>query len=138
MLGLVRIDEGPYQRPGRTERVSVGSDGTEGNDQSSFPSMSTDGRFVAFSSSASNLVAGDTNGKDDIFVHDRTIGVTERVSIVSDGTQGSSYWMLGVERLPRRSPAKEGSALSVERLSPQFISRIISAGNKSSASVTIS
>jgi len=48
-------------------RVSVGSAGVEGNNNSFRPSISADGRYVAFGSNASNLVAGDTNGSDDIF-----------------------------------------------------------------------
>jgi Tol biopolymer transport system component len=56
---------------GTTERVSVAWDGTEGNSQSHFTAISTDGRFVAFGSFASNLVLGDTNGENDVFVRDR-------------------------------------------------------------------
>ena len=72
-----------------TERVSVASDGTQGNLQSSNPSISPDGRFVAFRSFANNLVDRDTNGFYDIFVHDRQTGITERVSVASDGSQGN-------------------------------------------------
>ena len=72
-----------------TERVSVASDGTQANGDSSFPSISADGRFVTFVSRASTLVAGDTNSRDDVFVHDRQTGTTERVSVASDGTQGN-------------------------------------------------
>ena len=46
------------------ERVSLAADGTQGNDSSGSPSISADGRYVAFSSDASNLVPGDTNGDD--------------------------------------------------------------------------
>ncbi len=74
---------------GTTERVSVASDGTQGNDESFDPAISADGRFVAFSSNASNLVADDSNGTGDVFVHDRVTGVTERVSITSDSWQGN-------------------------------------------------
>src|SRR5207253_854957 len=74
---------------GVTERVSVASDGTQGDDFSQVPSISAAGRFVAFRSFASNLVSGDTNGRDDIFVHDRLTGATDRVSVASDGTQGN-------------------------------------------------
>jgi hypothetical protein len=73
---------------GTTERVSVDSSGAEGNrDSSMFSTISADGRFVAFSSAASNLVAGDTNGSPDCFVHDRATGITERVSVDSSGAQ---------------------------------------------------
>ena len=74
---------------GTTERVSVASDGTESNADSNLPSISGDGRFVAFQSFASNLVAGDTNGASDVFVHDQATGITEVVSVASDGTQGN-------------------------------------------------
>ncbi len=74
---------------GTTERVSVSSDGTEGNWYSHFPSISADGRYVAFQSAASNLVPGDTNGYWDVFVRDRLTGTTELVSVSSDGTQGN-------------------------------------------------
>jgi Tol biopolymer transport system component len=74
---------------GRTERVSVGADGTQANRQSGFPSLSANGRFVAFSSPATDLVPGDTNRKVDIFVHDRLIGTTQRASISSSGVQGN-------------------------------------------------
>jgi Tol biopolymer transport system component len=72
---------------GRTERISIASDGTQGNGQSESLSISANGRFVAFNSWASNLVPGDTNGWPDIFVHDRAAGRTERVSVAADGSQ---------------------------------------------------
>ena len=80
-----------------TTRVSVASDGSEGNGISDTPSISADGRFVAFAADASNLVAGDTNGAGDVFVRDTCVGVpagctpsTTRVSVASDGTQGNA------------------------------------------------
>lgn len=79
---------------GITSRVSVATGGTEGNDFSQSPNISADGRYVTFSSQATNLVIGDTNSRRDIFVHDRDSGTTTRVSVASDGTQGNwnSYW----------------------------------------------
>ncbi|HUE30371.1 MAG TPA: hypothetical protein VMR79_05815, partial [Verrucomicrobiae bacterium] len=75
---------------GMTERVSVASDETQGDGASTYPALSADGRFVAFQSDASNLVAGDTNGATDVFVRDRQTGTTERVSVASGGgTQGN-------------------------------------------------
>jgi Tol biopolymer transport system component len=73
---------------GTTERVSVASSGAAANGDSNNPSMSANGRFVAFESAASNLVAGDTNGALDVFVHDRQTGTTERVSVASGGAEG--------------------------------------------------
>ena len=72
-----------------TERVSIASDGTQANNDSERSSISADGRYVAFSSSADNLVEGDTNGVQDVFVHDRVTGETTRVSVASDGTQAN-------------------------------------------------
>src|SRR5438132_1318959 len=72
-----------------TERVSVTSGGTEGNGASLGSALSADGRFVAFDSAATDLVAGDTNGVSDVFVHDRQTGTTERVSVASGGAQGN-------------------------------------------------
>lgn len=66
---------------GRTHLVSVASNGTPANGPSSRPTISGDGRFVAFSSEATNLVAADTNGRSDIFFHDRFARVTRRVSV---------------------------------------------------------
>jgi len=71
-------------------RVSVDSAGNQGNSFSGFPSISADGRFVAFSSGASNLVPGDTNNTYDIFVRDRLTNTTTRVSVDSAGNQANS------------------------------------------------
>ncbi len=76
--------------PGTTERVSVDSSGAQANDKSEIPSTSGDGRYVAFQSYATNLVADDTNGTSDVFVRDRLTGATERVSVDSSGAQGAS------------------------------------------------
>ncbi|HEY9051249.1 MAG TPA: hypothetical protein VIQ03_06870, partial [Gammaproteobacteria bacterium] len=75
---------------GTTELVSKASDGTQANNQSYSPSITSDGRFVLFTSVASNLVPNDTNGKYDVFVHDQTTGITERVSVASDGTEANN------------------------------------------------
>jgi Tol biopolymer transport system component len=73
-----------------TERVSVATNGTQADSDSIAPSISVDGRFIVFASQASNLVAGDTNGSDDIFIHDRVLGTTELVSVDSSGVQGNA------------------------------------------------
>ena len=57
------------QEAGTTTRVSLDSDGNEGNEESFHPAISGDGRFVAFQSEAKNLVPADTNGVDDVFLH---------------------------------------------------------------------
>jgi len=76
---------------GATTRVSVRAGGVEANWDSDAPSISGDGRFVAFESKATNLVADDTNGHDDVFVHDVPAGQTALVSVASDGTQGDYH-----------------------------------------------
>jgi Tol biopolymer transport system component len=79
---------------GATSRASVGSSGTQANDWSYKPSVSADGRYVAFASYASSLVPGDTNATNDIFVHDRQTGATSRVSVGPSGTQ-ANHWSFG-------------------------------------------
>ncbi|MBI4733602.1 MAG: S-layer homology domain-containing protein, partial [Rubrobacteridae bacterium] len=74
---------------GSTTRVSVASDGTEGDSQSGYPSISSDGRYVAFSSYAANLVTGDTNAVSDVFVHDTNDGSVIRVSVTPSGTEAN-------------------------------------------------
>lgn len=84
----LRLDVFVHDRlTGDTERVSVSSSGVQGDDHSSTPSISDDGRYVAFHSKAGSLVAGDTNEHNDIFVHDRLTGATERVSVSGSGQQ---------------------------------------------------
>jgi TonB family protein len=68
------------RQTGRTTRVSVASDNVQANSGSCSPSISADGRYVAFESSADNLVPGDTNGTLDVFVNDRLTGRTTWVS----------------------------------------------------------
>ncbi len=78
------------RRTGAIERVSVASDGTEGDSSSHAPALSADGRFVAFSSFAGNLLPGGTSvASPDIFVRDRETGITERVSVSSAGIKGN-------------------------------------------------
>jgi len=72
---------------GTTTRASVAVHGTQGNRVSAQPAISANGRYVAFGSNASNLVAGDTNGIVDVFVHDRVAGATTRVDISTRGAQ---------------------------------------------------
>ena len=78
-----------------TTRASVSSTGAQSWSYSRSPSISADGQVVAFHSDADNLVPGDTNGTTDVFVHDLTTSETSRVSVASDGTQGSDYSKYG-------------------------------------------
>jgi len=90
------------QVPDAPARVSVATDGTEGNGYSVDVALSSDGRYVAFVSYAANLVSGDTNscppeypdytgGCADIFVHDRATHETTRVSVPTDGIQANGH-----------------------------------------------
>ena len=74
---------------GGTTRISVDSRGRQANGGNSAPSLSADGRFVAFGSYASNLVDGDTNQDIDVFVHDRQTGGTTRISVDSQGREAN-------------------------------------------------
>jgi hypothetical protein len=72
-----------------TTRVSVDSGGVQGNYDCYMPKLSSDGRFVVFSSLATNLVTGDSNAAEDVFVHDRSTGLIERSSVDSTGAEGN-------------------------------------------------
>jgi Tol biopolymer transport system component len=74
---------------GTVARESVNTAGAEGDSASSYPAISESGRFVAFLSGATNLADSDTNGAYDIFVRDRTLSTTERVSVAAGGAQGN-------------------------------------------------
>ncbi len=74
---------------GVTTRVSDALGGGSANGGSRYPVLSYLGRYVAFESIASNLVANDTNGVRDVFVHDRVTGVTTRVSTSATGAEGN-------------------------------------------------
>ena len=72
-------------------RISTAADGSEANGGSGGPVFSPDGTMVAFSSHASNLVPGDTNGTVDIFVKTLATGAIERISVAADGSQANDY-----------------------------------------------
>jgi hypothetical protein len=75
------------RRAGTTTRANLTSGEVEGNGGSDSPWISADGRLVSFSSNASNLVGGDSNGVGDVFVRNLETGRTRRVSISSPGSQ---------------------------------------------------
>src|SRR5689334_12865400 len=81
------------RQTGTTERVNLGPHGRQGNqDNTNFGlAISADGRFVAFASQADTLVPGDTNRNEDVFVRDRKLGATERVSVGPGGRQSNRY-----------------------------------------------
>ncbi|MEU4690519.1 hypothetical protein [Actinoplanes sp. NPDC023714] len=78
------------RQAGTTERVSVATGGGQGDGMAHMSAISGDGRFVAFSSAAANLVPGDTNGVTDVFLRDRQAGTTERISLSSGGEQAGA------------------------------------------------
>jgi len=82
---------------GMTSLVSVSSDGAPAQGASTLPAITPDGRFVAFVSSADNLVVGDTDYRADVFVHDRQTGSTSLVSVAKDGSQSEIGFLDEVE-----------------------------------------
>ena len=80
--------------PSETERVSISSAGSEGDQVSRTPSINNNGQIIVFASEATNLVDGDTNDVQDIFLHDWMTGTTERVSLSGQGQEanGASAW----------------------------------------------
>ena len=111
---------------GQTARVSVSSSGAQGNSSSFYSSISTDGSFIAFSSGASNLVPGDTNSREDIFVRDRQTATTTRVSVTSSGTQGNGF-------CERSSISTDGRFVAFE----SFASNLVPGGTNGVKSVFV-
>jgi hypothetical protein len=74
-----------------TRRISVSSAGVQGNDASNAAAISANGGSIAFTSHATNLVSGDTNGFPDLFVRDRSVGTTRRISVSPTGGQANGY-----------------------------------------------
>ncbi|HXW11042.1 MAG TPA: choice-of-anchor D domain-containing protein [Steroidobacteraceae bacterium] len=108
------------------ERVSVASGGAQADGASFEPSISADGRYVAFESFASNLVAGDTNGRNDVFVHDRTTHTTRRVSLTADGRAANDdNWTPSISADGRfvafRSDASNLAAIDGNRSSDVYV-----------------
>lgn len=86
----MRSDSFVYDRTNNTiENITVNSNGDQGNMGGNQPSISSDGRYVAFTSRSTNLVTPDTNGANDVFVYDRTNNTVERVSVDSGGVEGN-------------------------------------------------
>ncbi|MFI5610180.1 S8 family serine peptidase [Amycolatopsis sp. NPDC051903] len=93
-----------------TEKISGGPYGELGDAYSDFPSISADGKYVAFESEATNLVAGDTNGYSDVFVHDRTPGPEPRfaVSDLTADTHGHARITTAVKNVGERAGSYTG------------------------------
>jgi hypothetical protein len=98
------------RQTGVTERVSVSSDEAEGSDHSYYPSTSDDGRYVVFYSDAEDLVADDGNGFSDVFLRDRQLGTTARLSNGMAGQQANGASSLPVISGDGRFVAFQSSA----------------------------
>ncbi len=96
-----------------TARVSVASDGSQANGASYVTGISGDGRYIVFYSAADNLVAGDTNGSLDVFLHDAQAGTTRRVSVGAGGTQANGDSTAAVVSDDGRYVAFESSATNL-------------------------
>ena len=74
----------------KTRRVSISSTGAGGYDSSFDPSISADGRFIAFYSRATNLIGEETTGFGDVYVRERETGTITLVSVSSAGVEGNN------------------------------------------------
>jgi Ca2+-binding RTX toxin-like protein len=100
---------------GTTKRISVASDGTQGNDYSLNPSISADGSYVAFESDANNLVSGDTNNSPDIFVYDLSndnLPVVNLGAASYSGTEGNSDTVINIPVTLSTTPLADVTVLS--------------------------
>jgi Tol biopolymer transport system component len=88
--GLVRVTEAVYATVNVTKKVSINKDGGAADGESRFAAVSEDGRWVAFASKATNLVDGDTNGVEDVFLRDMQTLTTKRISVGPDGVQANN------------------------------------------------
>ena len=87
LLASLAVPSFAYVRPGEIELVSVAPNGSVPDGESNSPTISADGRFIAFASEANDLSAQDTNAGKDVFLRDMQTGETELISVRSDGTQ---------------------------------------------------
>jgi Tol biopolymer transport system component len=101
---------------GGTKRVSVSSSGAEADAFSLGPAVSAYGGSVVFTSAGRNLVDGDTNGVLDVFVHDLADARTTRVSVATDGTQGSA--LSGAATAG--SVSADGTRIAFHSFAPEF------------------
>ncbi len=83
---------------GVTTRVSSKPNGNQGTDDSDSPSLSYDGRYIAFESDSAGLVAGDTNDWTDVFVRDRATNTIRRVSLTSDRRGSRPRWRKSLDQ----------------------------------------
>src|SRR4029077_657070 len=97
----------------KIERVSVSSSGEQaGSAGARLPGISADGRRIVFRSGASDLVPDDTNGVEDVFIHDRFTGQTERASLGSSGSEANGRSLQDSLRRPAASADERYTAFS--------------------------
>ncbi|MBL8844088.1 MAG: PD40 domain-containing protein [Planctomycetes bacterium] len=85
-------EDGLFDEPGcTTTRVSLAADGSQGNLESSNPSMSGDGNLIVFNSRSTQLVPDDQNGQFDVFLRDLANGTLERISVGAGGVEGNNF-----------------------------------------------
>src|SRR5260370_1184935 len=106
----VAVVAGPAYAAAGTTRVSSSSAGAPGNGPSEAPWATADARYVGFSSSATNLVPGDTNGAADVFLLDRQTGGLTMVSVNASGQAGSGSSDTGIVSADGRYVAFESQA----------------------------
>ncbi len=95
---------------GTVTRVSVASNGTQGDGPSTHPTVSGNGEVIAFQSDATNLVPGDTNASTDIFARDRTAGTTTLVSVPTPGPPTAAALISSVATTPPSGSATRANA----------------------------
>jgi Tol biopolymer transport system component len=106
---------------GAVDIVSTSTDGINGNSYSENPSISADGRWVAFDSFANNLIGGDTNGTFDVFAKDRSTGKLRLASSATDGAKGNDVSEFA-------SISADGRFVAFESLSTNFVGADINDG----------
>jgi Tol biopolymer transport system component len=100
-----------------TTTIEIGLDGVVANGSSFLPAFSGDGRFVAFLSSASNLVAGDTNNVTDLFLYDRTTGTITQLAAVAGPNQN----IHGYDFLGAPSVSQDGRFIAFESFADDLV-----------------
>jgi Tol biopolymer transport system component len=91
MFGFILLPNLVFAFP--IERVSLDTGNQNPNGNSGYPSLTDDGRFISFESDATDLIGSDGNGVTDIFVYDRTLDTTERVSVSTLGVEADGASM---------------------------------------------
>jgi Tol biopolymer transport system component len=112
------------------QRVSVSTHGAQGNANSVNSGLSPNGRYVAFMSTASTLVPGDTNRVSDLFLHDRRTGVTTRVDVGPNGQQANARNETAPEFIAVQTPTGGGAIVAFESGASNLLARHLSPGSR--------